>query len=152
VTEDFLGWLCARFAQEGKKVFVLVWDNASWHINKRVGRWIGEHNRKVKRAGGCKIRVCGLPVKAPWLNPIEPKWRTPEAPFRAHFFPAASASSSPRRGASRQVRGSSPGTGSVRARADLALRHRPLSRQFDPGGLDQATVSHQVVSGEVPAG
>ena len=23
---------------------------------------------------GCRIRVCGLPVKAPWLNPIEPKW------------------------------------------------------------------------------
>ena len=37
-------------------------------------RWIGEHNRKVKRQGGCKIRVCYLPVKAPWLNPIEPKW------------------------------------------------------------------------------
>ena len=29
VTEDFLGWLCERFAKEGKKVFVLVWDNAS---------------------------------------------------------------------------------------------------------------------------
>lgn len=74
VTEDFLGWLCERFAQEGKRVFVLVWDNASWHISKRVRRWIGAHNRRVKREGGCKIRVCGLPVKAPWLNPIEPKW------------------------------------------------------------------------------
>lgn len=74
VTEDFLGWLCERFAKEGKKVFVVVWDNASWHISKRVRRWIGQHNRKVKREGGCKIRVCGLPVKAPWLNPIEPKW------------------------------------------------------------------------------
>ena len=74
VTEDFLGWLGERFAAEGKKVFVLVWDNASWHISKRVRRWIGQHNRQVKHKGGCKIRVCGLPVKAPWLNPIEPKW------------------------------------------------------------------------------
>ena len=74
VTEDYLGWLCQRFAKEGKRVFVLVWDNAAWHISKRVRRWIGEHNRQVKREGGCKIRVCGLPVKAPWLNPIEPKW------------------------------------------------------------------------------
>ena len=74
VTEDYLGWLCQRFAREGKKVFVLVWDNASWHVSKRVRRWIGAHNRKVKRQGGCKIRVCYLPVKAPWLNPIEPKW------------------------------------------------------------------------------
>jgi hypothetical protein len=28
----------------------------------------------VKRAGECKIVVCGLPVKSRWLNPIEPKW------------------------------------------------------------------------------
>ena len=75
VTEDYLGWLCERFAAEGKKVFVLVWDNASWHISKRVRRWIGAHNRRVQRDGGCKVRVCYLPVKAPWLNPIEPKWR-----------------------------------------------------------------------------
>jgi hypothetical protein len=74
VTEDYLGWLCERFAGEGKRVFVLVWDNAAWHVSKRVRRWIGEHNRRVKREGGCKIVVCGLPVKAPWLNPIEPKW------------------------------------------------------------------------------
>jgi transposase len=74
VTEDYLAWLCGLFAKEGKKVFVLVWDNASWHVSKRVRRWIGEHNRGVKAKGGCKIRVCGLPVKAPWLNPIEPKW------------------------------------------------------------------------------
>jgi transposase len=74
VTEDFLGWLGERFAAEGKKVFVLVWDNASWHVSKRLRRWIGAYNRRVKREGGCKIRVCYLPVKAPWLNPIEPKW------------------------------------------------------------------------------
>jgi hypothetical protein len=42
--------------------------------SKRVRRWIGEHNLQVRREGGCKIRVCGLPVKVPWLNPIEPKW------------------------------------------------------------------------------
>ena len=75
VTEDYLGWLCGRFAAEGKRVFVLVWDNAAWHISERVRRWIERHNRRVRRAGkGCRIRVCGLPIKAPWLNPIEPKW------------------------------------------------------------------------------
>jgi hypothetical protein len=74
VTEGFLAWLCQRFAAEGKKVFVLVWDNAAWHRSRRVRRWIGAHNRRVKREGGCKVLVCYLPVKAPWLNPIEPKW------------------------------------------------------------------------------
>jgi hypothetical protein len=74
VTEDYLGWLCGRFAGEGKRVFVLVWDNASWHLSRRVRGWIGGHNRRVQRQGGCKIRVWGLPVKAPRLNPLEPKW------------------------------------------------------------------------------
>ncbi len=74
-TEDFLGWVCGRLAAEGKRVFVLVWDNAAWHVSRRVRRWIERHNRAVARAGtGCRIRVCGLPVKAPWLNAIEPKW------------------------------------------------------------------------------
>ena len=73
-TEEYLGWVCGKLAAEGKRVFVLVWDNAAWHVSKRVGRWIARHNRRVREHGGCRIRVCGLPVKAPWLNPIEPKW------------------------------------------------------------------------------
>lgn len=70
VTEDFLGWACGVFAGEGKEVFVPVWDDAAWHVSKRVRRWIETHNRRVRRTK----RGCGLPVKAPWLNPIEPKW------------------------------------------------------------------------------
>ena len=74
-TEDFLGWVCDRLAAEGKRVFVLVWDNAAWHVSKRVRAWIARHNRRVSRdRKGCRIRVCGLPIKAPWLNAIEPKW------------------------------------------------------------------------------
>jgi hypothetical protein len=29
VTEDYLAWLCERFAAEGKRVFVLVWDGVT---------------------------------------------------------------------------------------------------------------------------
>jgi hypothetical protein len=39
-----------------------------------VRSWIKAHNRRVKREGGVRIVACGLPVKAPWLNAIEPKW------------------------------------------------------------------------------
>ncbi len=74
VTEDYLAWVCARLAAEGKKALLLVWDNASWHVSQRVRAWIKAHNRAAKRAGGVRIVVCGLPVKAPWLNAIEPKW------------------------------------------------------------------------------
>ena len=74
VTEDFLAWLCERLGAEGKAALLLVWDNAPWHISRRVRAWVKAHNRRAKREGGVRIVACRLPVKAPWLNPIEPKW------------------------------------------------------------------------------
>jgi transposase len=74
VTEDFLGWVCQRLADEGKRALLLVWDNASWHVSQRVRAWIKTHNRRVKREGGVRIIVCYLPIKSPWLNAIEPCW------------------------------------------------------------------------------
>ena len=54
---------------------MLVWDNAPWHVSQAVRGWIRQHNRDVKRTGrGVRIVTCYLPSKAPWLNPIEPKW------------------------------------------------------------------------------
>jgi transposase len=74
VTEDFLGWICDRLAAEGKRALLLVWDNASWHVSRRVRAWIKGHNLQVKREGGVRIIACYLPIKSPWLNPIEPCW------------------------------------------------------------------------------
>ena len=74
VTIAFLEWVLEGLAGEGKRVWVLVWDNASWHVSKKVRRWISAHNRRVKRAGGVRILECRLPVQSPWLNPIEPRW------------------------------------------------------------------------------
>jgi transposase len=74
VTEDYLAWVCERLEAEGKKALLLVWDNAAWHASKRVRAWIRAHNREAKRTGGVRIVACFLPVKSPWLNPIEPKW------------------------------------------------------------------------------
>lgn len=74
-TTGFLDWCCERLAVAGKRVLLLVWDNASWHLNRQVQTWIQEHNRQVKQAGGgVRIVVCALSMKSPWLNPIEPKW------------------------------------------------------------------------------
>jgi hypothetical protein len=74
VTEDFLAWACGRLAAEGKRALLLVWDNASWHVSQRVRAWIEAHNRRAKAEGGVRIVACFLPIKAPWLNAIEPKW------------------------------------------------------------------------------
>jgi hypothetical protein len=75
VTTTFLGWACGKLEALGKKALLLVWDNASWHISKAVQGWIKAHNRRVKEAGkGVRILTCLLPIKSPWLNPIEPRW------------------------------------------------------------------------------
>jgi DDE superfamily endonuclease len=91
VTTDFLAWAAGRLAAEGKRVWVLVWDNAAWHVSRAVQAWIGAHNRAVKRTGGVRILVCRLPVKSPWLNSIEPRWLhgkraivEPDGPLTAH--------------------------------------------------------------------
>ncbi len=36
ITTRFLSWCSEELAAVGKKVLVLVWDNASWHVSKEV--------------------------------------------------------------------------------------------------------------------
>lgn len=79
VTTTFLQWCCAEAAARGKRALLLIWDNASWHISKEVRAWVRAHNRHVKASGeGVRLVICPLPIKSPWLNPIEPKWVHPK--------------------------------------------------------------------------
>ena len=74
LTTPFLAWCVERPAARGKTALLLVWDNAAWHIGREVRAWIRDHNRQVKRGEATVRRVaCRLPVRSPWLNPIEPK-------------------------------------------------------------------------------
>jgi DDE superfamily endonuclease len=75
VTTAYLAWCCERLAAAGKTALLLVWDNASWHVSREVRTWIAAHNHDV-HAGQAAVRIvaCPLPIKSPWLNPIEPKW------------------------------------------------------------------------------
>jgi hypothetical protein len=79
VSTACLDWVCECMASEDKRVLVLIWDNASWHISREVRNWIRVHNQQVlsnRRQGkaGVQIIPCFLPTKSPWLNNIEPKW------------------------------------------------------------------------------
>jgi hypothetical protein len=75
VTCAFLAWAAERLAAEGVRALALVWDNAAWHISREVRAWVRDHNRRVKAAGnGCRLLVCRLPSRSPWLNAIEPEW------------------------------------------------------------------------------
>jgi hypothetical protein len=57
-------------------VWVLIWDNAPWHVSREARCWIKEHNHKVKKGAleGVRIISCYLATKSPWLNAMEPKW------------------------------------------------------------------------------
>lgn len=75
ITTQFLQWGCDHLQAQGKSAWLLIWDNASWHVSKLVRTWIRAHNAQVKAEGkGVRILPCYLPTKSPWLNPIEPKW------------------------------------------------------------------------------
>jgi hypothetical protein len=55
VTTAFLAWLYQRLAVERKRVLVLLWDNASWHINWEVRTWVRAHHQQVKPHGGIRL-------------------------------------------------------------------------------------------------
>ena len=75
LTTQYLAWCCSHLEALGKTALLLIWDNAPWHVSHEVRTWIRRHNRKVKLAGhGVRIVNNYLPIKSPWLNPIEPKW------------------------------------------------------------------------------
>ena len=75
ITIQYLTWCCENLARAGKQALLMIWDNASWHVSRQVRHWIHIHNREVKQQGqGVRIIACPLPIKSPWLNPIEPHW------------------------------------------------------------------------------
>jgi hypothetical protein len=74
VTTQFLAWLPAWLAAEGKTALLLVWDNASWHVSHAVRAWLKAHNRHVTQAGDCRGVVCPVPRKSPGRNRSAPTW------------------------------------------------------------------------------
>jgi hypothetical protein len=74
VTTQFLAWLTDRLATAGTTALVLVWDKASWPVSQAVRTWLKAPTRRLKREGGCRLVVCPLPIKSPWLNRLEPQW------------------------------------------------------------------------------
>ena len=75
ITTQFLACCCTHLEVQGKRAWLLIWDNASWHSSKIVRTWLREHNQQVKASGqSVCILPLFLPKQSPWLNPIEPKW------------------------------------------------------------------------------
>lgn len=75
VTIHLLAWCCDRLAGQGLTALLLIWDNASGHTRQTVRAWIRPHHQRVKtRQRGVRIVTSWVPVKSPWLNPMEPQW------------------------------------------------------------------------------
>jgi hypothetical protein len=75
ITIQFLDWFCWEVAKEGKRVLIVVWDDASWHTAEAVALWVREQNQRAEKTNGVKLVICELPVASPWLNNIEPCWK-----------------------------------------------------------------------------
>src|SRR3712207_8652474 len=53
VTTDFLAWGAGRLAAEGKRVWVLVWDNAAWHVRDRKSIRLNSSHANISYAVFC---------------------------------------------------------------------------------------------------
>ncbi len=67
----FLDALMAYWSQQGKRFIVLFWDHAPWHKSAQTRTWIRAYNQRAKREGLTRLIVCFLPVRSPWLMPLE---------------------------------------------------------------------------------
>jgi DDE superfamily endonuclease len=75
VTQDCLAWCHTSLAAQGITALRRRGDHASWHKSQAVRSGLRAHHQRVKRTGqGRRMVSCWLPVKSPWLNPIEPPW------------------------------------------------------------------------------
>lgn len=60
-----------RYAAQGTRFLVLFWDNAPWHLAQRLDQLLARYNRHAKRRGRLRVLLFALPIKAPWLMPLE---------------------------------------------------------------------------------
>jgi transposase len=73
-TIDYLYRLLTLARSLRKHYWVIIWDNASWHLSRKVRAWLKQYKQQAKATGDVRLLVCYLPSKSPWLNPIEPRW------------------------------------------------------------------------------
>lgn len=71
-TIDFIKKVAAHYST--KRYLLFIWDNAPGHTAGATKKWVKRWNQDAHQRGRPKIIVIYLPVRAPWLNNIEPVW------------------------------------------------------------------------------
>ncbi len=70
-TWSHLAGLIKSYQERGSDYLVVFWDHAPWHVAQSVKRRVAEHNQQVRQKGGVRVLLFYLPIKAPWLMPLE---------------------------------------------------------------------------------
>ena len=70
-TVAFLENLMTYWNEQDRRFIVLFWDHAPWHTSKQTRNWIRAYNRRAKQQGLTRLLVSYLPVRSPWLMPLE---------------------------------------------------------------------------------
>ena len=74
-TWQHLKGVIRRYAGQGVRALVILWDNAPWHVAAWLHRLLTRYNRWAKRHGRLRVLLFALPRKAPWLMPLEAVFR-----------------------------------------------------------------------------
>ncbi len=66
-----------EYEQRGIRYLIVFWDHGPWHTASSVKRRVRAHNLEVKRRrrageeGGVRVLLFYLPIRSPWLMPLE---------------------------------------------------------------------------------
>ncbi|MCL5958442.1 MAG: transposase [Chloroflexi bacterium] len=71
-TWGHLQGVLADYQRRGIRYRVVFWDNGPWHVAASVQERIAQHNRQARREGRVHVLLHYLPIKSPWLMPLEP--------------------------------------------------------------------------------
>jgi hypothetical protein len=71
-TWAFLQEVIPAYAAQGVRYLVIFWDHAPWHVAAAVRQRVAAYNAQAKREGTLRVALYFLPIKAPWLMPLEP--------------------------------------------------------------------------------
>jgi hypothetical protein len=61
----------AAYHERGARYLAVFWDHGPWHVAASDRQKVAAHNRQAKRAGGVHVLLFFLPLRSPWLMPLE---------------------------------------------------------------------------------
>jgi hypothetical protein len=64
--------ILASYQGQGLRSRVVFGDHGPWHVARSVREKSAASNRCARQTGGIHVLLFSLPIKSPWLMPLEP--------------------------------------------------------------------------------